>query len=130
MISKVREGCRSLEHLAQLRPLPDDVLHLAPTGGTTGLPKLVPKTHNVQLCRAYCWAMAAERGPDDVHLAVGPINHDAPQITNLAFLALFGGRLVFSPSPKPGDILEYLEEEKHRGKAGSTFLDVNDISLK
>ena len=50
MISKVREGCRSLEHLAQLRPLPDDVLHLAPTGGTTGLPKLVPKTHNVQLC--------------------------------------------------------------------------------
>ena len=75
---------------------------------------------------AYYWAMAAERGPDDVHLAVGPINHDAPQITNLAFLALFGGRLVFSPSPKPGDILEYLEEEKHRGKAGSTFLDVND----
>lgn len=100
------------ERLTACRPGPDDVLHLAPTGGTTGLPKLVPKTHNVQLSRAYYWARSAERGPEDVFLVAAPIAHDAPNITSMAFLALFGGTLVFCPSLRPEDILHHLEKEQ------------------
>lgn len=98
--------------LMKFRPSPDDVLHLAPTGGTTGLPKLVPRTHNAHLCKAYYWARCAERGPRDVDLVVAPINHDAPQLGHLSFLALFGGTLVLCPSLRPRDILEQLEMQK------------------
>jgi len=102
----------SVDLLKAYRPGPDDVLHLAPTGGTTGIPKLVPKTHNAQLSRAFYWARSAERGPEDIFLVAAPISHDAPQITSMAFLAMFGGTLVFCPSLRAEDILHHLEKEK------------------
>ena len=115
-LSKLMEGIplgpRTDEYLSKSRPTPDDVLHLAPTGGTTGLPKLVPRTHNAHLCKSYYWARAQERGPKEVDLVVAPINHDAPQLSHLSFMALFGGTLVFCPFPRPRDILERLEREK------------------
>lgn len=112
LMEECREDSRTDPDLSRFRPSPDDVLHLAPTGGTTGRPKLVPRTHNAHLCKAYYWARAAERGPSEVDLVVAPINHDAPQLGHLAFMALFGGTLVFCSSPKPKDILEHLEKEK------------------
>ena len=112
LIDEHQLGPGTDEHLSQFRPSPDDVLHLAPTGGTTGLPKLVPRTHNNHLCKAYYWARAEERGPKEVDLVVAPINHDAPHLSHLSFMALSGGTLVFCPSPKPRDILEHLEREK------------------
>jgi non-ribosomal peptide synthetase component E (peptide arylation enzyme) len=99
-------------YLKELRPSPDDILHLAPTGGTTGLPKLVPRTHNAHLCKAYYWARAAERSFKDIDLVVAPINHDAPQLCHMSFMALFGGTLAFCPSPKPSVIVDILEKEK------------------
>jgi len=112
LMEETQPGPDTHEYLSKFRPSPDDVLHLAPTGGTTGLPKLVPKSHNVHLCKAYYWARAEERGPREVDLVVAPINHDAPHLSNLTFLALFGGTIVFCPSTKPRDILEYMEKEK------------------
>lgn len=97
--------------LREYCPSPDDLLHLAPTGGTTGLPKLVPRTHNSHLCKAYYWARAAERSFVDIDLVVAPINHDAPQLGHLAFMALFGGTLVLCPSPKASVIVDFLEKE-------------------
>lgn len=38
------------DYLQTFRPDPDEICHLMPTGGTTGLPKLVPRTHNDWLC--------------------------------------------------------------------------------
>ncbi len=112
LMEGIQLGPETDEYLNKFRPSPDDVLHLAPTGGTTGLPKLVPRTHNAHLCKAYYWARAQERGPREVDLVVAPINHDAPQLSHLSFMALFGGTLVFCPSPKPRDIVEHLEREK------------------
>jgi len=112
LMEKSKLNKEAEEYLTKFRPSPEDVLHLAPTGGTTGLPKLVPKTHNVHLNKAYYWARAEERGPREIDLVVAPINHDAPQLGNLAFLALFGGKIVFCPSTKASDILHYLEKEK------------------
>lgn len=112
LVQKKKWDSGSMDLLTAYRPGPDDVLHLAPTGGTTGLPKLVPKSHNVQLSRAFYWARSAERGPDDIFLLAAPIAHDAPQITSMAFLALFGGTLVFCPSLRAEEILHYLEKEK------------------
>jgi non-ribosomal peptide synthetase component E (peptide arylation enzyme) len=112
LMQEVQPKPETDEYLSKLRPSPEDVLHLAPTGGTTGLPKLVPRTHNNHLCKAYYWARAQERGPKEVDLVVAPINHDAPHLGHLSLMALFGGTLVFCPSPKPRDILEHLEREQ------------------
>lgn len=112
LMEEAQLGPETREYLRQFHPSPDDIIHLAPTGGTTGLPKLVPKTHNAHFCKAYYWARAEERGPGEINLVVAPINHDAPQLADMAFLALFGGTLVFSPSTKPRDMLECMEQEK------------------
>ncbi|UCG67567.1 MAG: AMP-binding protein [Deltaproteobacteria bacterium] len=37
--------------LAARRPLPSDVAHILPSGGTTGLPKGIPRTHNDYICK-------------------------------------------------------------------------------
>jgi non-ribosomal peptide synthetase component E (peptide arylation enzyme) len=91
---------------------PHQVMHLAPTGGTTGLPKLVPKTHNNHLTKAYYFARTLELGPREVGLAFTPLNHDAPHLLNLCFTILFGGTTVLCPSTRAGDILEHIEREK------------------
>ena len=41
---------RNMTVLAQKRPDPMQVAHMGPTGGTTGLPKVVPRTHNDLIC--------------------------------------------------------------------------------
>ena len=53
-----------------------DVAHMGPTGGTTGLPKVVPRTHNDYLCRVEYSARAWELTSDDSLLIVAPVTHD------------------------------------------------------
>ena len=101
MTEKMKPVSRSTDRLLERRPSPDDVLHLAPTGGTTGVPKLVPKTHNVQLSRATYWARTAERGPGDIYLVIGPISHDATQITSMHFSHCTEARSCSAPPSTP-----------------------------
>ena len=91
---------------------PDDIIHLAATGGTTGLPKLVPKTQNEHLCKTYYFTRHLERGYGEVMLPVGPLTHDAIHLFNLCVWILFGGKLVFCPSTRPKDLLEQIEKER------------------
>lgn len=95
-----------------IRVNPCEVMHLGPTGGTTGLPKLVPKTHNNHLTKASYFARALELGPREVSLAFSPINHDAPHLLNFCLMALNGATMVLCPSTRVEDILEYMAREK------------------
>ena len=65
-----------LDKLADRRSDPDQVAHMGPTGGTTGLPKVAPRTHNSLLCSAAYAARAWEMESSDVCLLAGPIGHD------------------------------------------------------
>ncbi len=98
--------------LAGLHPSPDDILHMAPTGGTTGLSKLVPKTHNSHLIKSYSFTRHLEFGCREVMLPVGPLTHDGPHLFSLCTWILFGGKLVLCPSTKPKDLLEQIERER------------------
>ncbi len=100
------------DYLDQFSPSPDDIIHMAPTGGTTGLPKLVPKTQNQHLCKAYYFMRHLEMGHDEVPMSCLPITHDAPHLFSLCVWALFGGKLVLCPSTKPKEILEHVQREK------------------
>ncbi|HEX9155682.1 MAG TPA: AMP-binding protein, partial [Nitrospira sp.] len=65
-----------LHDLSERRPNPMQVAHMGPTGGTTGLPKVVPRTHNDLLCNVEYAALAWELGHHDICLLAGPIGHD------------------------------------------------------
>ncbi len=90
LTEQIKPDTSSIASLNKLKPSPNDVLQLSPTGGTTGFPKLVPKTHNMHLSKAYYWARTLERGPKGVDLMALPVNHDAAQMTCMRWSPKFG----------------------------------------
>ena len=101
-----------LAALANRRPDPMQVAHMGPTGGTTGLPKLVPRTHNDLICGSEFCARAWEMDLQDVCLLVGPIGHDLTFTKGFLGSVLTFGRCVFLDSTNPDDICRIIEQEK------------------
>ena len=114
--SQLMEGSRgggASDELEGAAPTdPNGLLHLAPTGGTTGLLKLVPKTHNNHLMKANNFAQVLGLGPDTVGLVISPINHDGPQGLHIGTMVLAGCSFVMCPSTRAKDIVEHIEREK------------------
>ncbi len=110
ILGQVKSGKHG-EALEKYRPDPLEVSHLLPTGGTTGLPKLVPRTHNNYLCNAYFNGAATERNSKDIDLIVTPIAHNAG-LLRWASRSVWGGKLVLSNSTRPSDILERIQKER------------------
>jgi 2,3-dihydroxybenzoate-AMP ligase len=82
------------------------------SGGTTGVPKVISRTHddyeyNIRRCAAAC-----AFGPDTVYLAVLPAGHNFP-LANPGILGALhsGGRAVLLPSPRPEAVFEAIETE-------------------
>ena len=98
--------------LAQRRPDPMQVAHMGPTGGTTGLPKVVPRTHNDLICGSEYAAKAWEMDVRDTCLLVGPIGHDLTFSKGLLGSILTYGKTVFLDSTDLVDICRTIEREK------------------
>ncbi len=112
LMEETEVTAEAAEQLDKIDLSPDDVLHLAPTGGTTGISKLVPKTHNSHLIKSYYFSRHLERSHREVMMPVGPLTHDGPHLYSLCSWILFGGKLVIQPSTRAKDILEQLEKER------------------
>jgi 2,3-dihydroxybenzoate-AMP ligase/mycobactin salicyl-AMP ligase len=108
--AELTEG--NLAKLAERRPDPMQVGHLGPTGGTTGLPKVVPRTHNDYLCRAEYAARAWELNSSDVLLIAAPIGHDLPFSIGLCSILFVYGKAVMLDSTAPEDLCRVIETEK------------------
>ena len=93
------------------RPKPSDVAFIMPTGGTTGLPKAVPRTHNSAICDAWFRTEAREQGNDDICLLSVPLEHNLG-LAAMNGTILTGGKLVFLDSTKPEDFCKTVQEEK------------------
>ena len=102
----------SKDYLQSFKPDPDEICHLMPTGGTTGLPKLVPRTHNDYFCNFDYRAKVWERSPHDITLIATPLTHNMAIEVSLNPSCLTGGKVVLIPSTRPKDILEAIEKEK------------------
>jgi 2,3-dihydroxybenzoate-AMP ligase len=76
------------QELAVRRPDPMQVAHMGPTGGTTGAPKIVPRTHNSLGCAVETCAKSWSQHCEDINLIVGSIGHD------LSFTKGFMGSIV------------------------------------
>lgn len=72
------------------------------SGGTTGTPKLIPRTHDDYVFNATASAEACGLGPDDVYLAVLPAGHNFPlACPGLLGAMAVGATTVFGADPSP-----------------------------
>ena len=72
------------------------------SGGTTGLPKLIARTHDDYAYNARASAEVCGLGPDTVYLGTLPASHNFPlACPGILGTLLVGGRVVMLPSPEP-----------------------------
>jgi 2,3-dihydroxybenzoate-AMP ligase len=108
-----REPGTSREALDEIRIDPDDPALFLLSGGTTGIPKLIPRTHNDYLYNSRAAAAACEIGLGDVLLDVLPIEHNLPLgCPGLQGFLLSGGTVVLGTSTRPRDVFELIQ--RHR----------------
>jgi 2,3-dihydroxybenzoate-AMP ligase len=105
-----REPRSSRGALEQIRIDPADPALFLLSGGTTGIPKLIPRTHNDYLYNSKAAAAACEIGPGDVLLDVLPIEHNLPLgCPGLQGFLLSGGTVVLGTSTRPRDVFELVQ---------------------
>ncbi len=83
-----------------------------PTGGSTGLPKIVPRTHNDFYANFFYRAKVWERGPRDVTLIATPVTHNMAVEVSMNPTFLTGGKVVLVSSTRPKEILEAIQKER------------------
>lgn len=93
------------------KPTCKDIAHILLSGGTTGTPKLIARTHADYI---YDFQQCAERcklSEDDVFLCVVPASHNF-SLGNFGILGIFerGGTVVMCPSPSIDEILPLIED--------------------
>lgn len=102
----------NIETLAARRPDPMEVSMILPTGGTTGLPKAVPRTHNDYIASVEYHTRAWEVTCNDVMLTAAPVSH-AQAIHNCVGGAFFHcAKYVLTDSTNAEDICRVIEREK------------------
>lgn len=109
--SMLGDGVGEQDQLAD--PSPSDVAFLQISGGSTGLSKLIPRTHDDYI---YSFRASAEIcGLDEtsVYLAALPVAHNFPMSSPGVFGALYAGsRIVFCPAPSPATAFPLIERER------------------
>ena len=83
------------------------------SGGTTGIPKLIPRTHNDYAFNSKTAAPVCAVTQDSVLLLALPIAHNLPLACPGIQGYLFqGGKVVLSPTTKPEDMFRLIEKHK------------------
>lgn len=81
---------------------PSEVAFLQISGGSTGLSKLIPRTHDDYIYSFRASAEICGLTPGSVYLAALPVAHNFPMSSPGVFGALYAGsRVVLAPSPSP-----------------------------
>lgn len=83
------------------------------SGGTTGRPKLIPRTHDDYAYNARASAQVCGLTAGDVYLACLPISHNFPlACPGLLGTLGVGGTVVMSPAPSPDVAFGLVERER------------------
>ncbi len=102
----------NLARLADRRPDPMQVAHMGPTGGTTGAPKIVPRTHNSIITGTEYCSKSWDQNNEDVNLIAGPIGHDLTFSKGFIGSIITLGKVIFLDSADDKEICETIEREK------------------
>ena len=83
------------------------------SGGTTGLPKLIPRTHNDYLYNAVACAQACEMTREDAYLVALPAGHNFPlACPGLLGSMTVGATTVFTADPSPENAFALIDRYK------------------
>ena len=105
-------GLKSSE-LSQLEIDPTDPALFQLSGGTTGISKLIPRTHNGYLYNTKAAAAINDIRPNDRLLVVLPMAHNFPlACPGLQGFLMHGARCVLATSTKTEDIFRLIEQER------------------
>jgi 2,3-dihydroxybenzoate-AMP ligase len=92
---------------------PDEPCVFQLSGGTTGVPKLIPRTHNDYVYNTKAAVAVNDIRPDDCLLVALPIAHNFPlACPGISGFFLQGARVVLSTSTRPDDLLALVESER------------------
>ncbi|HEY3302419.1 MAG TPA: AMP-binding protein [Candidatus Binatia bacterium] len=99
--------------LERLRPDPDAPAVFQLSGGTTGLPKVIPRTHNDYLYNSKQFAAVTDFDGETVILVSVPIAHNFPlACPGIQGALLLGARVVLAPSPEPETVFSLVQSER------------------
>ena len=92
---------------------PDEPCVFQLSGGTTGVPKLIPRTHNDYVYNTKAAVAVNDVRPDDCLLVTLPIGHNFPlACPGLSGFFIQGARIVLTTSNRADDILALVERER------------------
>jgi 2,3-dihydroxybenzoate-AMP ligase/mycobactin salicyl-AMP ligase len=123
---EIPEGCLKFEDLLetkagveeirstleQARPHPGDVCQILPSGGTTGLPKGAPRTHNDYICNSEYKSKAWDLNVTDTVLVVSPVGHNLALVVCVTGAVFHGARQVLLDSTYPQDFCQIVQDEE------------------
>ena len=98
--------------LARLRPRADDLAVFQLSGGSTGLPKVIPRTHDDYLYNSLRLAECSGFDRDGVALVAIPMMHNFPLLAAVQSGILLGARIVLAPSPEAETVFPLIERER------------------
>jgi 2,3-dihydroxybenzoate-AMP ligase len=108
-----RPSKHSVEELDKIKIDPEDPAVFQLSGGTTGIPKLIPRTHNDYLYNSKMAASVTAVGPNTIFLDVLPLAHNLPlACPGLQGFLLHGGKVVLANTTRGEDIFPLIE--RHR----------------
>ncbi len=104
---------RSADEFRRIPIDPEDPAVFQLSGGTTGIPKLIPRSHNDYLYNSRIASAVTNVRPDRVLLNVLPLAHNLPlACPGLQGYLMHGGKIVLGNSTRSEDILALIE--RHR----------------
>ncbi len=105
-----RPATRTPAELAQITIDPTDPAVFLLSGGTTGIPKLIPRTHNDYVFNSKTAVSMCDVYADDALLLILPIAHNLPlACPGLQGFLLRGARVILSTSTRAPDVFALVE---------------------
>src|SRR5437016_2978645 len=129
-----RQSKRSQDDPKKVVIDPEDPAVFQLSGGTTGIPKLIPRTHNDYVYNAKMAAAVTGVGPDKILLIVLPLAHNLPlACPGLHGYLLHGGKVVLANTTRSEDVFRLIERHRvtHIAVVPALLIRlINDPSLK
>ena len=105
-----RPNKRLPEELKKIAIDPEDPALFQLSGGTTGIPKLIPRTHNDYVYNSKMAASVTGVGPDKILLDILPLAHNLPlACPGLQGFLLHGGKVVLANTTRGENIFPLIE---------------------
>ena len=129
-----RPSRRAAQELKSIVIDPEDPALFQLSGGTTGIPKLIPRSHNDYIYNSKMAAAVTGVGPDKILLNVLPLAHNLPlACPGLQGFLLHGGKVVLTVSTRSEYVFALIERHRvtHIAVVPALLIRlINDPSIK